>query len=152
VLGRLAREVDLHEQIDPASRGGGGFVNPTEQIRRVDRVDEIEARGGLFRLVRLQMSDEMPAQRQAGCRVYFRQRFLQTVFAEIDLSRGGGFANRFGRECLGNGNQAYRRGIATRAFGRACNARADVSETLLDAGQMGGMGRRGLPSCLKFIS
>ena len=42
---------------------------------------------GLFGFVRLQMTDQMPAQRQRH-RVHLRQRLLHLVFSKIDLAGG----------------------------------------------------------------
>src|SRR5207244_2141708 len=92
VLRRLAGEIDLDEQIDSSSRRR--FFNPRYQLRGVDRVDQIEARAGFFCFVRLEMADQMPAERKIRGLVHLGQRFLDAVLAEIDLP---------GRRCFAYG-------------------------------------------------
>ena len=61
----------------------------------VHGVNDVEERGSLARLVGLQVSDEMPAQRQVGGVGDLAFGFLNLVFAEIDLT---GWQRRRGRD------------------------------------------------------
>ena len=74
------------------------------------------------------MADEMPPQRQIRGLVHLRQRFLQTVFAEVDLSGGGGLADGFSRKCLGDRDEADGLRVASRPAGRPRDSRADGSQ------------------------
>jgi len=72
-------------------------------------VNQVEA-AGLSRLVRLQVADQVPAQRQIGGAIDLVERLLDFVFAEVDLAgvrRGphvvGGKGFRDGDETNGGG-------------------------------------------------
>ena len=85
-------------------------------------------RAGLLRLVGLQMSDEMPPERQIRGLVHLRQRFLDLVFAEVDLAGIGGGANVVSGERLRDGDEADGGGVAPGPAGRPRDARADVGQ------------------------
>jgi len=63
VLGGFPGDVDLDEQIDRSPRGLRRLVDLLHQRLAVDRMDDVEA-AGFLRLVRLEMSDEVPAHGQ----------------------------------------------------------------------------------------
>ena len=90
-------------------------------------MDDVEA-AGLFRLVRLQVADQVPANRQVRRLVHLLERFLDLVFAEIDLTGVGGGAHELGGECFGNGDEADGGGVAPGPAGRPRDARADVGQ------------------------
>jgi hypothetical protein len=52
------------------------------------------------------VTDEVPAEAEIRGRVHLRQRFLNFVFAEIDLSGARGGAHVIGAEGFGNGDEA----------------------------------------------
>src|SRR5262249_57573502 len=95
--------------------------------RVVDGVNQVEA-GGLAGLVRLQVADEMPAERQVRRALDLLERFLHLVLAEVDLARAGCGANGVGRKCLGDCDEANRGGVSPRPAGRALDASAYVGQ------------------------
>src|SRR5262249_14867321 len=123
---------------DVTSSRRGPFVNPLQQRRGVERMHRVETRAGLLGLVRLQMTDEMPADvRRAAARaerVDLRQRLLHLVLTEIDLAGRGGLAHVLDRKCFGNGDEADRGGVASRTAGGPRDARADVRQPCGDRG------------------
>ena len=74
------------------------------------------------------MSDEMPPNRQVGRSVHLRQRFLDFVLAEIDLTGFGGRAHGIRVEGFGNGDEADGGGIASSPVGCARDAFAYLSQ------------------------
>ena len=62
----------------------------------IERVDPVKVLGDGTRLVRLQLADVVPGQRQVGELGELRQRFLQVVFAEVTLAQLGQRADRRG--------------------------------------------------------
>src|SRR5262249_12347369 len=127
VLRRLAREIGLHEQIDPPSRRVGGIVDLSQQIRVVDRMDHGEA-GRLLRFVRLEMSDQMPADGQVQGLRALLQRFLNLVFAEIRLSAFGGGADVLDGKCFRDGDEGNGGWIAPGPAGCARDAVAHAGQ------------------------
>ena len=83
-------------------------------------------RAGFLRLVGLEMADEMPAQAQIRGLVHLRQRFLDLVLAEIDLTQIGGGADVVSREGFRDGDEANRGGVAPDPAGGPRDTRADV--------------------------
>jgi hypothetical protein len=122
-----SRQIDLHQQIDSSSCRGGGLVEAGDQPVRVDRLDDVEA-CRLLRFVRLQVSDQVPADRQIRRLVHLEQRFLDLVFAKVDLAGLGGGAHVLGGKCLGNGDEADGGGIAPGPAGRPRDPRANVRQ------------------------
>ena len=72
------------------------------------------------------MANQMPPKRQVRCLVHFAKRFLDFVFAEVDLASGRRRAHTLCAEGFGDGDEADRRGIASGAAGRAREAVADA--------------------------
>ena len=129
VLGRLAGEIDLDEQLDSAIRGERRLIELVAQLRAVDGVDGVEALGGLPRLVGLQVADEMPAQRQIGEAIHLLNRFLDLVLAEVDLAGVSRRPNVVGVEGFRNGDEADGGRIAPGAIGGARDAFANTSQS-----------------------
>jgi hypothetical protein len=98
VLCGLAGEINLYEQLDLAARRPSGFVEFRDQCPIVHRVNDVEPRPGFPGFVRLQVADQMPPDPEVGGLVHLLQRFLDLVFAEIDLARLGGRADVVGRK------------------------------------------------------
>ena len=107
VLGRFARQIHLDEHVQTTSRRARGFIEFLDQRRAINRLDDVES-GGFFGLVRLQVSDQMPAQGEIGGLVHLEQRFLDLVLAEVDLTGIGGSAHELGGKGFGNGDEANR--------------------------------------------
>jgi hypothetical protein len=127
MLGRRARQVHLHEELDGLVRRPHGFVEPGHQRRAVDGVDHVEA-PGFLRLVGLKMTDQMPPQAQIRRLVHLRQRFLNSVFAEVELSELEGAADVIcgkGLETATSRTEAGSR--PTRPAARAMRARTSSS-------------------------
>ena len=91
-------------------------------------MDQIEARAGFFCFVRLEMADQMPAERKIRGLVHLGQRFLDAVLAEIDLPGRRCFAYGFRWKCFGDGDESDGCRIAARTLRCARNASADVCE------------------------
>ena len=93
-----------------------GTLRASRRVRKLHRIDRIDGRKklrGLFRFVRLQMSDQMESGvRQIGDGRGFALHLLHIVLAEIAQPRRVGFADRLGAEDFGDGQQADRRRIA----------------------------------------
>ncbi len=68
-------------------------------------MDDVKT-SGLFRLVGLQVADQMPPNRQIRRLVHLRQRFLHFVFAEVDLAQVCGGAYEFRGKRLGDSDEA----------------------------------------------
>jgi hypothetical protein len=79
-------------------------------------------------LVRLQVADEVPADVEIGGPIHFLERFLNFVFAEIDLPGFGGDANEFHGKRLGDGDEANSGGVATGPAGSPRDSNADISQ------------------------
>src|SRR6185503_17683384 len=135
VLRRFAGEIDLHEQVDLTSGRGGRGVDLRDEIGRVDRMNDVEA-SGLLRFVRLQVSDQMPADREITCLLDLLQRLLHFVLAEIDLAGDCRGADGVGRKGLGDGDEADGGGIASGPAGRALDASADAGQPGLERGRI----------------
>ncbi len=63
-------------------------------------MDHVEAAARFRRLVRLQVADEMPAERKVRRSIHLVERLLDFVLTEVDLSTLGGDANVRGVERL----------------------------------------------------
>jgi hypothetical protein len=62
-LGRLARQVDLDQGGHPSSFPFRGPLQALENIDRIDRMNDLEQARRMIRLVRLQVPDQVPADR-----------------------------------------------------------------------------------------
>ena len=93
----------------------------------IDRVDHVEA-GRLLRFVRLEMADEVPADRQIGRLRDLLQRFLHFVFAEVDLAGGRSGAHVLGRKRFRDGDERDGGGIASGPAGCARDAIAHAGQ------------------------
>ena len=91
-------------------------------------MDHIETGGSLFGFVRLEMTDEMPADRQIRSTLHLEKSFLQLVLSEVHLTRLGGSADGVGSERLGNGDEPNRGGIAPGPTGGARDSVANRSQ------------------------
>src|SRR5262249_55946888 len=103
------------------------FVDLRHQRAGVDRVNHVEP-AGLLRFVRLQVADEMPAERQIRRALDLLERLLHLVLAKIDLAGGGGRANGVRGKRLGDGDEANRGRVPARPAGRARDASAYVGQ------------------------
>src|SRR5262249_44639500 len=98
---------------------------------------------GEFRLVRLQVPDEMPAdaREDVGERRDLVARFLDAVLSEIGKSGRRRLAQPLDGDHLGRTDENDRRRIASRALGRARDSCAHRAQTLYEALQdRGGVG------------
>ena len=99
MLGFLVGELDLDQDVFVAD-------NARCQLRRIDGVDVAEKLGGLARLVRLEMADQVKA-----CALEMRDsrklafEFLDVVLAEIPQAEGMGLKDDLYRENLGDGQE-----------------------------------------------
>ena len=106
MLGRLSGEIHLDQDLDVAALLRDRFVNRSQQVYRVDRVNHVEQRAGLPGLVRLEMPDEVPAKGKTARGKDLGLSFLDLVLAEVHLPGLAGRANGFERERLGNSDEA----------------------------------------------
>ena len=83
----------------------GRRVQPAEQVEAVDRLNPARTRGGLLRLVGLQVADEVPLEREIAQRVDLVEAFLNAILAEVALAGRRGRAHGVGIERLGNGDE-----------------------------------------------
>ena len=83
---------------------------------------------GHLGLIRLQVSDEVPADVEIGGPIHFLERFLDFVFAEIDLPGFDGDADELDGKSLGDGDETNGSGVATRPAGSPRDSSADVSQ------------------------
>ena len=74
------------------------------------------------------MPDEMPDDLQVTRFGTFGLRFLDFVFAEVNVTRGGGRADRVSRKCLRNGDQSDVGRVASGPGGGARDAIANVRQ------------------------
>src|SRR5262245_16121069 len=125
VFRRLFREVDLDEDLERPAPTRRRLVDLLQQRTRVNRPNRIESYR-LFRFVRLQVADEMPAKRKIRGGRDFRESLLDLVFAEIDLSGLCGRTNVARRKGFGNGDELDGGWIALRPAGSARDAFANV--------------------------
>src|SRR5207253_718073 len=103
-------------------------VELREERGRIDGMDEVEGRAGFARLVRLQVADQMPPDREVGAPGNLLESFLHFVLAEIDLTLRGGGAHVLDAERLRNRDQPDRGRIAPCAPRRVCDLPADALE------------------------
>ena len=80
------------------------------------------------------MADEVPAERQVGGVGDLAFGFLNLVFAEIDLTGGGGGADVIGGKCLGDGDQTDGGGVASGPAGGARDTIANAVQPGLERG------------------
>ena len=91
------------------------------------------------------MADQMPLERKVGERLDFRQRFLDAVFAERDVTGRDGRANVLGRDRLGHRDQGDFGRRTAGAMRRRIDAAAHGLELCRDAGHaLGGRHRYGV--------
>ena len=88
----------------------------------------VEPGGGFPGLVRLQVADQVPAERRGGRPVHFLEAFLDFVLAEVDLPGLGGGQDVFRIEGLGNGDEADGGRVAPHPAGGARDAIAYVRQ------------------------
>src|SRR5262249_45286289 len=134
--GRLACKIHLNEHVDRAAGLRSGLIQDADETGIVDRVHAVEERPSLFRFVRLQVADEMPGETEIARAVDLLLRFLDFVFAEVELTARGGGADVAAREGLGNGDEADRGRIAP---GPAGGARDGCAHTVQPGRQRGGI-------------
>src|SRR5262245_50851241 len=77
------------------------------------------------------MPDQVPAEREIRGFVHLRERFLDLVFAEVDLTRAGGGAHMVSGKGFGDGDEADGARIASGAAGGPRDARADLGQPVL---------------------
>ena len=70
----------------------------------------------------------MPPERQVGQLVHLLERFLDLVFAEVDLAGVGEGAHVLRREGFRDGDEPDGGGIAPGPAGRPLDSRADISQ------------------------
>ena len=128
MLGRLAGQIDLDQQLESAARRRGASSSFATSRAIVHRMDRVETRAGLPRLVRLQVADQVPAEGRSAVRVHLLERFLDLVLAEVDLAGVGGGADVVGGEGLGDGDEADGGGVASGPAGGARDAIANAGQ------------------------
>src|SRR6478672_2129628 len=87
---------------------------------------------GLLRFVRLQMADQVPSQRSVGRLGDLLQGFLDAIFAEVTLTRLGGFEDGCERKRLGDGNEGDAGGIPPGSLRGGSNPGLDEGELVGD--------------------
>src|SRR6266545_107320 len=107
----FAGEIELDQHLRRATMRAGRGIQFLQQVDRIDGMNAGERHRGLFRLVRLQVADEMPPYLNVGRLADFLQGFLELVLAEIALACGPRGADVRGAEGLGNRDQADVRGV-----------------------------------------
>ena len=121
------RELDLDHHVERNRLG----IQPRRQLHRIDRIDRGKQLRGLFRLVRLQMPDQVEAR---ALQIRHRRRlslhFLHVVFAELAQTGGPRLANHLGAENFGDGEQAHSRRIAVRTGAGALDPPANQIQPL----------------------
>ena len=85
-LAGLVRQPHLDTYIERRRVVRALLVEAHGDALAIERVHPVKVLGDGARLVGLQLSGEVPGQRQVGERCELRQRFLQVVFAEIPLA------------------------------------------------------------------
>src|SRR5262249_21589139 len=128
VLGRLAGQVDLDQQLDSPAGRMCCLVEPFDKLRAVDRVDHIEAGAGLSGLVRLEVTNEMPLDLEIGSLINLEEGLLYFVLAEVDLPGKRRRANVLYAKHFRNGDEPDRSGITSGAKGGLRDAIADLSK------------------------
>ncbi len=124
---RLVADVDLDEAVGALARRRDCRRERIDQRRPVDRMDDVEQRHRVARLVRLQLADEVEADARP-CRDQrrpFRRRLLHPVLAEAALPGREQRFDRLGGVGFGNRDQLDRVAAAPRAPGGGGNAGAD---------------------------
>src|SRR3990170_6186544 len=91
-------------------------------------MDHIEPRSSLPRLVRLQMADQVPSNRQVGGPVHLFQGFLKLVLSEIELPAVGGGSDVVGGEGFRDGDESNGRRVAPDPASRARDSIADIGQ------------------------
>jgi hypothetical protein len=129
-FGGFEGEIDLDEEVDCSIGGDRGGVETLEEVDAIDRVHGGAMLGGFSRLVRLQVPDQMPPDREIAGAGNLVHRFLNAVLAEVALPGAVGFAHRFNREGLGNGDQPDIRRLSSSASGGLGDTLADSGETV----------------------
>ena len=79
----FAGQVDLNEQLGRASTFRGRLVESTEQSHAVYGMDPVECGRGFPCLVRLEMSDEMPADGFPSSGGFLPFCLLDLVFSQV---------------------------------------------------------------------
>lgn len=99
------------------------------QRLRIDALNQHKLTGHEAGFVALKMPDKMPAQaRKSQLRCgYFRQCFLNVVFAEVPNTGSVRFGNTHGGHCFGDSHQRDVGGVASGAFCSAGDLRPDSS-------------------------
>ena len=127
---RFLADIDLHEARHAAillvHRPGQGLY----QARPVERMNGVEQRDGILRLVRLQLADQVQLHRrmrfaQAGP---FALRFLHAVFAEMPLAFAQQRLDRVRRMHLAHRDQRHVFGLAPRDLARLGDIRANLAQ------------------------
>lgn len=85
-LCRLVREINLDKHVGSSIQFACDSVEPFSQLNAIDRMNNIKRLDCLPSLIRLKMTDQMPA-RAAVDLSGFAQRFLNAILAEV--SRAG---------------------------------------------------------------
>ena len=118
-LGRFASQIHLYEEFQPAVRRAGRLLQLRDEPAIVHRVNRVEMGGGFPSLVRLEVPYQVPRQGEVRGGPHFTEGFLHLVLAELELSSLGGGAYIVGGKCLGDGDEADGRGVASRPAGSA---------------------------------
>ena len=130
-LAGLVGEPHLDADIERRRVRGALLAEADGDALAIERVDPVKVLGDGARLVRLQLADEVPRQRQVGELGELRQRFLQVVFAEIALAQLGHRADRVRRAVsCDTAMSRTESGIATVPHCSGCDAVPCFDESL----------------------
>ena len=103
-FGGIVTGVELKQDTQAAAPLGRRAIEERQQLETVDTLHPVELRPGEQGLVRLQMTDEFPADR-GGAERFFVQALLHAVFADRRQSIPGGVFDRGRRMRLGDRQQ-----------------------------------------------
>jgi hypothetical protein len=84
----------------------GRRIQFPQQLNAVERLNHRKRRRSLACLVRLQVSEQVPAGVQIAGRGDLLECFLDAVFAEVAMADGVGLAHGGDGKCLGDGDQS----------------------------------------------
>ena len=131
-FGGLPGEIHLHQDLRCGSCRQGRGLEPLQQVHGIHGLDTRERRRRLACLVRLQMADQVPPDRDVGRFLDLLQRLLHLVFPEVALAGGPGGPDVIGAEGLRDRNQRDLGRVTAGSAGSRGHPRPDGVEVLRD--------------------